>query len=144
MTETITGRCHCGNIQIEFTHHHGNEIPVRACSCDFCRKHGGVWTSDPNGGLRVHVVDGADLCRYRFGTRTADFFVCSRCGVVPVVVSTIDDRDHAVVNVNTLEDVDAARLAKSVTDFDGEDTGERLQRRGRNWIPDVVVSIDRR
>lgn len=144
MSETITGRCHCGNIHIEFTHQHGNQILVRACSCDFCRKHGGVWTSDPHGSLRVHVADGADLYKYRFGTGTADFFVCSRCGVVPAVVSSIDDRDHAVVNVNTFENVDAARLAKSVTDFDGEGIGERLQRRGRNWIPDVVVSIDRR
>lgn len=139
MTETITGRCHCGNIEIEFTHQHGSEIPVRDCSCDFCTKHGGVWTSDPKGKLRVEISDGSALSKYHFGTGTANFYVCSRCGVVPVVISTIEKRDYAVVNVNTFQGIDVGRLNRSVTDFDGEATGERLQRRSRNWIPDVEL-----
>ena len=137
MSETNTGRCHCGNIETAYAHHHGNEIPVRACSCGYCVKHGGVWTSDPNGSLKVRVADSGALTRYQFGTRTADFYVCGRCGVVPVVVSTIEQRACAVVNVNTFEGVDAGRLNRTVTDFDGEGTGERLQRRQRNWIPVV-------
>lgn len=142
MVQTINGQCHCGNIAIEFTHHHGEDIAVRACSCEFCQKHGGVWTSDPGGNLRINIKDSALLQKYRFGTGTADFYVCSHCGVVPAVVSEIEDRMYAVVNVNTFQGVDKSRFKKATTNFDGEVTDERLDRRCRNWTPDVIVSRD--
>ena len=44
----INGKCHCGNISYEFLWPEpGSRIPVRACSCTFCTKHGGVYTSHP-------------------------------------------------------------------------------------------------
>ena len=136
----IEGRCHCGNIQ--FTFHlsgSGPRIAVRACGCTFCRKHGGVYTSDPAGRLAVRIVDEGRVTRYRFGTKTADFHVCSTCGVVPVVTSTIEGTRYAVVNVNCFEGVDPAELDRSESDFDGEVTESRLARRRRNWIPDVTI-----
>jgi hypothetical protein len=66
------------------------EIPARACGCSFCVKHGGVWTSNPEGGLRIRVKDPFAVSKYAFGTHTADFHVCSRCGIAPVVTSAID------------------------------------------------------
>jgi hypothetical protein len=90
--------------------------------------------------LRVSVQDPAQVHEYAFGTRTALFHVCRRCGVVPVVTSDLDGRRHAVVNVNTFEDLDPALLDRASVSFEGEDTGDRLARRKRSWIPDVVFA----
>ena len=100
----IDGACHCGNVSFTLEWSPApTEIPARACGCSFCVKHGGVWTSNPNGSLQIKVKDQALLSRYVFGTRTAAFHVCSGCGVVPVVTSEIAGRLYAVVNVNTFE-----------------------------------------
>jgi hypothetical protein len=112
-------------------------IPARACGCSFCLKHGGIWTSHPGSRLTVRVADRAAVAKYEFGTRTATFHVCARCGVVPLVTSEIDGRVYAVVNVNALEGVDPASLQRTPTSFDGEDVEARLARRRRNWIADV-------
>lgn len=134
----IKGRCHCGNIAFSLTWEPDPaEIPARACGCSFCVKHGGVWTSNPKGSLKVDVRDASLVSKYAFGTRTADFHVCARCGIVPVVTSRIDGRLYAVVSVNAFEGVDPARLKRAPMNFDGEGTEERLARRKRNWIADV-------
>ena len=135
----IRGRCHCGNIAYSLTWEPDpQEIPARACSCSFCVKHGGVWTSNPRGALQVTIENRALLSVYEFGTRTARFHICARCGVVPVVTSEIDGRLYAVVNVNAFENVDAARIARAPANFDGEGTDSRLARRKRNWIGEVT------
>jgi len=137
----IVGRCHCGNIEYEFWWpDSGPEIPVRACSCTFCIKHGGVYTSHPSGRLEVRIADEGLLCRYSFDTKTAEFYVCASCGVVPFVTSTIGGHQYAVVNVNTFENVDRSALKSSVTDFEGESVGQRLTRRQRNWIGNVGIT----
>lgn len=134
----IAGSCHCGNIAFTLdwapdpTH-----IPARACTCTFCTKHGGVWTSYPAGTLTIRVNDPTHVSRYAFGTETADFHICTRCGVAPFVISSIDGRDYAVVNVNTFENVDASMLRRSSSTLDGETTDDRLARRKRHWIADV-------
>jgi hypothetical protein len=134
----IKGSCHCGNIAFDLEWRgEAGAIPARACGCTFCVKHGGVWTSHSGSSLVVSVRDRELVSEYRFGTSTAAFHVCSRCGAVPLVTSEIDGRLHAVVNVNTFENVDPARLQRAATDFEGEDVGSRLARRQRNWIRDV-------
>ena len=137
----IEGKCHCGNIHYVLDWpHDGSEITMRACGCSFCVKHGGNWTSHRDSILTAEVRDAALVSKYRFGTGTADFYVCSRCGAVPFVTSAIDDRLYAVVNVNTFESIKPSSLRRTATDFDGEGTGERLDRRKRNWIPAVRIS----
>jgi hypothetical protein len=134
----ITGGCHCGNISLELEWEGDlTEIPARACGCTFCVKHGGVWTSHPKARLVVTIRDASLVSNYAFGTKTATFHVCSRCGVVPLVTSDIANRRYAVVNVNALENVDPSRLRRSAANFEGEDVGNRLARRERNWIADV-------
>lgn len=136
----ISGKCHCGNISFSLTWEPDpTEIVTRACGCTFCVKHGGVWTSNPAGALKIAVKDPALVSNYTFGTRTAEFHTCSHCGVVPVVTSRIDGRLYAVVNVNTFEGVDPALLKRTATNFDGEGTDSRLGRRQRNWIADVEL-----
>ncbi len=137
----IEGKCHCGAITFVLQWPgEGTTIPVRACSCTFCTKHGGVYTSHRDAELAAVVHDEALVSRYRFGTETAEFYLCSRCGVVPFVTSTIEDNLYAVVNVNSFEGIDPSCFSRAVTDFDGETTESRLDRRKRNWIPSVSVT----
>jgi len=135
----IKGRCHCGNIafDLDWPGEASAGIPARACGCSFCVKHGGVWTSHPAAALSLMVQDPDHVSRYAFGTRTATFHVCARCGGVPVATSEIDEHVYAVVNVNTFENVDPAWLRRAAADFEGEDTESRLARRKRNWIAAV-------
>jgi len=139
----IAGKCHCGSIRYEFLWPElGSQIPVRACSCTFCIKHGGVYTSHPDAQLTVQISDLTLVNKYIFGTKTAEFYICSGCGVVPFVTSTIEGHEYAVVNVNTFEGVSKSELDASVADFDGESVGDRLNRRKQRWISqvDIVVS----
>jgi hypothetical protein len=134
----INGRCHCGNIRFSLTWEPDPaEIPARACTCTFCSKHGGLWTSNPRGALEVRIQDPKLVSKYAFGTRTADFHVCARCGIVPVVTSRIDEHLYGVVSVNAFEGVDPALLRRACATFDAEDEATRLARRKRNWIADV-------
>jgi hypothetical protein len=137
----INGKCHCGNIAFELGWEGDPpEIPARACDCSFCVKHGGVWTSSPKSALSVVVHDATLLSKYSFGTRTAEFYVCARCGVVPVTTSELDNRPHAVVNVNTFENVDPSWIQPAPATFEGEELADRLTRRKRNWIADVRIT----
>lgn len=137
----ISGRCHCGNISFQLNWEpEPAEIPARACTCSFCSKHGGVWTSCPTGSLAVEIREPSSVSRYSFGTRTAEFHVCSVCGVVPVATSRIAGNLYAVVNVNAFENVDASLLKRASSNFDAENEEERLARRARNWTPRVAFT----
>jgi hypothetical protein len=134
----IHGKCHCGNLSFSLSWEPDpTTIPARLCGCSFCVKHGGVWTSHPGSVLKIMIREPAFLSMYEFGTKTAQFQLCVRCGVVPVVTSRIDGRVYAVVSVNAFEGVDRALIRPSPADFDGEQPGDRLSRRQRNWIANV-------
>jgi hypothetical protein len=136
----ITGKCHCGNITFDLEWQGDPpEIPARACGCSFCVKHGSVWTSNPNSRLAVAVRDATLVSKYAFGTRTATFHVCSRCGAVPLVTSEIEKRLYAVVNINAFENVDQSWFRRTTANFEGEDVESRISRRTRNWIADVRI-----
>ena len=137
----IDGACHCRNIRFVLSWPDtGEAIPVRVCGCTFCRKRAGSWTSHPDADLVAEIQDPAKVSNYRFGTKSADFCVCSVCGVVPFVTSTIDDNLYAVVSVSAFDNADALPLAHSSTDFDAEDLEGRLDRRKGNWIPHVRIA----
>ena len=130
------GGCHCGNLRYALeTRLALNELPLRACQCSFCRRHGALSTSDPEGALRFEVREPAQLTRYRFGLKTADFLICTRCGIY--VGATLSDggRSWAIVNANTLDE--AAQLTQAATpmSYDGEDEAQRTARRRERWTP---------
>ena len=136
----INGSCHCGNIQFTFDWPtSGPTIPVRACGCDHCTKHRGVWTSHPNGRFRLLIADEYQVTQYRFGTKTADFHVCKTCGIVPIVTCMIEGARYAVVNANTFDNVGRSELVEAAADFESETTEVRLARRRRNWTPESVL-----
>lgn len=141
----INGSCHCGNIKFTFARpdfdpDSDDTLPVRVCTCSFCVKHGGVYTSHPEGTLTVEIGDESLVQHYEFGTRTAQFHICQRCGVFPLVTSEIEGKTYAVVNVNTFDNVNRSRLIPAEADFEGEDVGDRLGRRKRTWIPVVEIA----
>ena len=136
----IHGSCHCGNVTFDLQWPvHAETIAARACSCTFCKKHGARWTANASATLSVHFKEPALVTAYAFGTKTADFHVCNRCGVVACCTSLIGGRLCAVVNVNAFDNFDASRLVLADVDFDGEDEAARLVRRATNWIGDVIL-----
>jgi hypothetical protein len=137
----IEGSCHCGNIRFSLHWPDASpDIPARACDCSFCIKHGGVWTSNPHAALIADIADPVMLSEYAFGTHTATFHVCSRCGAVPLVSCELDGHVYAVVNVNAFDNLDPSRIRRSAAHFEGEDAESRLARRKRNWIADVRLT----
>lgn len=140
----ITGSCHCRNISFTLEcESDPTGIPARGCTCSFCTKHGAVWASFSAGSLKVAVKEPALVSKYAFGTKTAEFHLCARCGVVPVVISRIEGRLYAVVNANTFEGVESSLLQYASASFDGESEETRLARRKRNWIANVEYTEGR-
>lgn len=134
----ILGKCHCGNISFTLNWKpEPTEIPARACTCSFCSKHGGIWTSCPTGSLTVNVEEPLLVSNYSFATKTAQFHVCAKCGVAPVVTSFIEGRLYAVVSVNALEGIESSLIRRESVTVDHESEAARLARRKRNWIADV-------
>jgi hypothetical protein len=78
-TTVCAGSCHCGAVRLEATLSDGFNS-IRRCTCSYCRMRGAVVVSAEMGGVRI--LAGEDiLTSYRFNTRTAQHFFCSRCGI---------------------------------------------------------------
>ena len=137
---SFSGQCHCGNLELRFESRlPAEQLPVRECSCSFCRSHGARSTSDPDGRVRITVRAPGQLSRYRFGMKTADFLVCKRCGVYLTAVMTAGGASCAVINVNALHARQSfTREPVSVT-YDGETEAERQARRAAKWTPVVAI-----
>jgi hypothetical protein len=134
----IRGSCHCGNISFRLAWDPDPaEIPARSCDCTFCQKHGGTWTSNPAGALEVSVREPTLVSHYAFGTHTATFHICTRCGAAPVVTSDIDGHVYAVVSVKAFDNVDPSIVRAAAASFGEEDVESRLARRRKKWIGDV-------
>jgi hypothetical protein len=131
------GACHCEAIGFAYETALAPEAwVVRACACRFCRTHGAATTSDPAGALELVVRDAEQLLRYRFGLRTADFWVCRGCGVY-LGAATSDGR-FGIINTHALVDrsaLQAALPAPQTRSYEGESASERMLRRHRRWTP---------
>jgi hypothetical protein len=125
------GRCHCGAVSARFETEIAPEaIDVRADQCSFCRRNGAKTVSDPAGALMLRFREG-EVERYRFGTRSADFIICRRCG--SFVAAIIDG--YGVLNVvGAGIGALAERLARPV-DYDAETPESRTERRRQRWTP---------
>ncbi|WP_353218804.1 GFA family protein [Salinisphaera sp. S4-8] len=79
MTEFRKATCHCGSVELEIQFDNGLEN-LRRCDCSLCSRKGYVMASVPT--IHVTLVKGEDvLSVYRWGTRVAEHFFCSLCGV---------------------------------------------------------------
>lgn len=134
------GGCHCGNVRYVYVSSQAPEAwSVRRCTCTHCVRFGARYTSGPGTRLDVTVLYASLAQHYEFGTRTAQFLRCGKCGVMVLAASETDGRRIAVLNVNTLDDCETMDFVVTTGDFDAEDREGRLARRARNWIRDVSI-----
>ncbi|MDP6951165.1 MAG: hypothetical protein QGF53_00245 [Alphaproteobacteria bacterium] len=140
MSETLTGGCHCGAIGVTLTVDDAGALSPRHCGCDFCRRHGGLYVSAPNGHLTVTLGEPEHVSRYAFGHKTAEFLLCRRCGVLACATCELDGRRYAVLNANVLSPPLATGDAPvPVADYEAESVDERLDRRRERWIGNVTI-----
>jgi hypothetical protein len=131
-----SGGCHCGNISVQLSLSRApDQMPLRSCSCSFCRAHGTRTLSDRDGQAEITVADWSLAEKYRFGSRTADYVLCRRCGVYVGAVCETNSGLRAVINTNCLDDRAAFTQTPVAPDYDGEATDVRLARRATNWMP---------
>lgn len=132
----LSGQCHCGNIAFAFeTELSADTIPLRRCSCGFCKRIGGLYTSDPLGHLAVTISN--ESSTYRFGHQTADFHICPHCGCMPVITCGIGDDIKAVVNARMITSLDIDFERAALFDASHESAEDRLVRRSATWIGTV-------
>jgi hypothetical protein len=142
MPET-RGGCYCGNIRViaSFSQDLGAFNP-RACDCDFCRKHGAAYVSDPLGSLRIQIRNELEATRFRQGSNTAEMLLCRTCGVMVGALYRESHRLFGTLNVKALD----CRLS-----FGPEQrvspkllSPDQKVRRWRDiWFPDVLLNIER-
>jgi len=141
MIFTLRGECHCGDVAVTFeTAVDPGALPLRACQCSFCSRHGARVTTDPAGLLKVSVRDPTSLVRYRFGLGITDFLVCARCGVFVSGVMSTDVGPLATLNVNVLDDGTPFRREATPVSYDGESSEARETRRRGAWTPVVLTT----
>jgi hypothetical protein len=134
-------RCHCGALTARYrTGVAPDAWAVRACQCSFCRSHGALMTSDPDGSLDFRSGDVALVQRYRFGGRTADFMVCRECGIYVGVQMVSDKGRFGVLNVLALRPVLALSAAEPM-DYGAESPEARRLRRETRWTPVAPESL---
>jgi hypothetical protein len=133
------GGCHCGNLRLSL---HLSQAPedtrLRACGCSFCRAHNTRTTSDPHGSVEIWAEDWSLVELYRFGSGTAEFLICRRCGVYIGAVGETTAGTRAVINTTCLKDRAAFIRQPDPVDHDGEATEDRLARRATNWTPATI------
>jgi hypothetical protein len=129
------GSCHCGNLRwILRSELSVAQLPVRTCGCGFCRKHGLLTTSDPQGEMDFSLSNQASVIRYRFGTATADFLICGNCGVYVGAQMEEAGDYHAIANLRTLESAGELGTVQPM-DYSRESESERRARRTNRWTP---------
>lgn len=137
---SYTGSCHCQAIGFRYlTSIRPADWSIRACQCRFCRAHNALSTSDPGGQLQFLAGDPARLRRYRFSLRTADFLLCSNCGVYIGAVIETDAGRYGIINTHALSARPPQIAAVAPVSYDGEDTGGRISRRQDRWTPVTAV-----
>lgn len=133
---TLHGGCHCGALFVALeTQVDPRTLPLRACQCSFCRRHGGITTSDPAGKLVVKVRAPELLQRYRFALGITDFLLCRSCGVYIAATMETDGRVLGVLNVNVLDEQEPFRRSTEPMNYAAEDVESRTDRRAKVWMP---------
>jgi hypothetical protein len=135
------GGCHCGSLRVRvWLTKPPAEMPVRSCACSFCRAHGTRTVSDPAGRAEVWA-DWPLVQQYRFGSATADYLLCRRCGVYIGAVGDTPAGLRCVINTLCLDDRAAFVQQASHPDYGQETVETRLARRARNWMPALVHTV---
>ncbi|HEY2402550.1 MAG TPA: GFA family protein [Steroidobacteraceae bacterium] len=99
-----SGGCYCGNIRLTVSLSRDlSAYSPRACDCDFCRKHGAAYVSDPQGVLRIQITAAGQVNRFRQGSNTAEMLLCRQCGVLVGALYQEEHRLFGTLNANALD-----------------------------------------
>jgi hypothetical protein len=110
----FSGRCHCAAISMELAFTcTAQEMQVRSCQCDFCRRQGSLIVSQASG-RAVITVTADQLTSYSFGSQTASFLICRRCGVYAGAVMADGDKLVSIANARGLG-IEASRHSRSAS-----------------------------
>jgi len=136
-TTIIEGGCHCGNVSYIYkTEAEINKIPLRKCGCSYCSKQGAIYTSDPNGKLIVKIKSNKYIKYYQFSSKQVNFVFCTKCGVMPLSTTKINEKLYALININTLnENINKSSITEA--DFSKETINESIERRKSKWISTI-------
>jgi hypothetical protein len=136
----FAGGCHCGALRVRFEPACAPQhLELRTCACSFCRKHAATTATDPQGLLELTIVDVQEAVRYRFGSRTADYLLCGRCGVYVAAVMTAQAGAVATLNINVLDARDAFTQTPRSVSYEGESPHQRRLRRAESWTVTTIV-----
>lgn len=128
------GACHCQAIRVQLrTAWKPEQFPLRECDCSFCRRHGARTVRDPEGEFTLF----GQPHWYRFGMGTADFLLCSDCGVYLASVIRVPEGDFATCNTNCLEIASQLEQQAKPVNYSDESQEERVKRRVASWTPFV-------
>lgn len=96
------GQCHCGTVKFKVKLSDGFNT-IRRCTCSMCRMRGAIAVSAELGGLDIY--EGEDfLSEYRFNTKEAAHFFCSKCGIYTFHQRRSNNAQYGV-NVACLEGI---------------------------------------
>jgi len=136
----MTGSCHCGNVHVtvQLAAAPGGYHP-RACDCDFCRRHGAAYVSDPCGALLLRATDPGAVAHYRQGDALADMLLCRTCGVLLGALHGSAARLYGVVNARVLAGAESFAAEQAVTPRTLS-AAEKVSRWHRLWFCDVSAA----
>jgi hypothetical protein len=134
----LHGQCHCGAVRVEIEGVEAKDLPLRACQCGFCRRHGALSTSHPDATI---TFAGSQLIHYRFGQRRSDYLICASCGCYVGAETEIDGARYAILNVRGVDLPGfEGREAEPMT-YDAESLEERTTRRKAKWSPADLTEL---
>jgi hypothetical protein len=136
MTDAFSGQCHCGRVRVGFRASRA-DLPVRACQCGFCRRHGARTVSDTDG--FAEIASEGPLSRYHFGLMSSDALLCSKCGTYIGSALVADGITRVTLNAAGLMMQPFADEEAEPVDYAGETLHERLDRRRAKWTPGRIV-----
>ena len=134
----LNGACHCGSVTVSLETGDPNGVKLRACQCDFCRRHGALSASDHAGRLTIRAP-GHGLTRYRFGLKTADFLLCPVCGTYVGAMIARGAEARAIVNAAGTHLGGTWGQPGTPVDYENESEAERVARRLSQWTPVSLV-----
>lgn len=95
----LDGSCYCGGVQVRVELSRSPEsFQPRACDCDFCRKNGASYISDPVGSMNIEAKDRDAITGFRQGSENAEFMFCKTCAVLVGVVYRESESVFGAVN----------------------------------------------
>ena len=135
-----SGGCYCGNIRLTVSlSRDPSAYSPRACDCDFCRKHGAAYVSDPQGELRIQITEAGQVNRFRQGSNTAEMLLCRQCGVLVGALYQEEHQLFGTLNANAL-DCRAAFGSEQSVSPKLLAADQKVQRWRDIWFPAVSVT----